>query len=69
MAITPELKWWDESGVVHGLATEVVRVRAPRGDRHEARWTCRCKVRSFTKKFPPLFIDERVTCVGCLAAE
>lgn len=69
MAITPDLRWRDESGVTHGIAVEVVQVNSPRGNCLDRRWTCRCKLRSFTVRFPPLFIDEKVTCVGCLAAE
>ncbi len=69
MALVAELRWEDESLVVHGVTTETVLVRSPGGDKRQDRWVCLCKLRTFTRKFPPLFVDKKVTCVECLAAE
>lgn len=69
MALRADLRWEDENLVVHGVATEVVKVRTMQGDREQERWVLLCKARQFVRKFPPSFVDKKVTCVGCIAAE
>lgn len=68
MAIVAELRWEDENLVVHGVTSEMVMVRRPGKDSPQDRWVCLCKVRTFTRGFPPVFVDKKVTCVECLAA-
>ena len=64
------LHWEDETGVVHGVTTETVNVTGSNGKKRPTdRWVCLCKVRTFTRGFPPIFIDKESTCALCIAAE